>query len=131
MGVVAINNSVTSSNYLTADVAFVEYPRECVVTATQLCYGETGNYKETVKPFQVFKSNGKTYAVTSYSGYPISNSAVNTIASATQTLLSGTINDNFQRVLLPEGHYSYVALATFNAREGDSGGPVFLHDRLL
>ena len=126
LGVVAINNSVTSSNYLTADVAFVEYPRECIVTATQLCYGETGNYKETVKPFQVFKSNGKTYAVTSYSGYPIRNSAVNTIASATQTLLSGTINDNFQRVLLPEGHYSYVALATFNAREGDSGGPVFL-----
>lgn len=125
LGVVVINNgNITSSGYFKADVAFVEYPKECVVTETQLCYGETNNYKETVKPFEIFKSNGNTYTVTSYDSYPTRNTAVNAIGSGTQTLFSGTINDNFQAVQTEDG-YTYVALATFNAMEGDSGGPVF------
>lgn len=125
LGEVTINNNKTSINsYLRADVAFVEYPKECKTTETQLCYGETGEYKPTVNALEIFKSSGQTYTVTSTDRYPTRGDSIRATGYVSGEL-SGTIYDDSRYIPLPDGGYTYLALATFNVVEGDSGGPVY------
>lgn len=124
LGEVVINNNGTTSNYLRADVAFVEYPKECKNTEGSLCYGYTGKYQPTVKPLEIYKSNGQTYTVTD-SAYVSRTGTVHAMGYSSNTLLSGTVFAPSQKVLTDEGFRTYLALATFAVQQGDSGGPVF------
>ena len=124
LGEVVINNNGTTENYLRADVAFVEYPEKCKNTEGSLCYGHTAKYYPTVKPLEIYKSNGKTYTVTD-STYVSKSGAVNAMGYSSNNLLSGTVYDTSQRVLTEEGFRTYLTLSTFSAQAGDSGGPVF------
>ena len=103
LGIVSINNNATRSGYLAADVAFVEYPQQCITTEDTLCYGPD-NYTPTVKPLEIFKSNGKTYDVTGTDNMSRGES-VATIGFASNKLLKGTVYDSFERIPLPDGYY--------------------------
>ena len=124
LGEVVINNGPARANLLAADMAFVEYPTECKVTETQLCYGNTDVYKPTVRPLEIFKSNGNTYTVIGEDRFPARNDNIRAMGHTSQ-LLTGTVYDNYHRITDSEGHSIAVAMATFQSRSGDSGGPVF------
>jgi len=124
LGQVVINNDARPNGLLLADIALVEYPKLCTVTEDQLCYGDTDEYRPTVKQMEIYRSNGQTYNVTDWDRMT-TNEAVNAIGFTANRLLTGTVHDDLIRVTLPDNNYAYVAVTTLAIGEGDSGAPVF------